>query len=151
MSLQFNVTSRGQLKMDKPATAKILVIDYDRATRDDIVQHLRLSDLDLVIKSAHNPVTGLQTAGQFLPDLIILDLLLPGGVGANYVAELKAEPRLRLAKIIMLTAEDSYANSWQSFDDGVDSFISKPLDLMELTAQVEVLLASKARQPHAPH
>ena len=130
--------------MSAPATIKILVVDPDIQLRTEIVEGLKLVGTTLNIKSAGSILTGLQLAQTFQPNLIILDLQ-PGELPFNLVRELKVDPQLRRAKTLVLTAHDSQANRWESFENGIDAFMSKPLDLVELTARVEVLLAAKGR------
>lgn len=120
--------------------AKILVIDDNRDIRDSIEAGLELSGVELTIAKASNAVMGLQSAKTNPPDVIILDLQMPGGSGFDFMIELKKDPRLKTVNVIMLTAVDSQANLWKSIEHDVDDFLSKPFDLSELEAHVKNLL-----------
>ncbi len=101
---------------------------------------MELPGIELAITTAPNAVTGLQIAKKNPPDVIILDLQMPGGSGFDFMSELKADPRLKNVKVLMLTAIDSQANLWESIERDIDDFLSKPFDFNELEARVRNLL-----------
>lgn len=75
-----------------------------------------------------------------LPDLILMDWMLPGMSGRHLVEQLRADPATQSLPIIMLTAKAEEADKLEGFTAGVDDYITKPFNVSELTARVKALL-----------
>jgi CheY-like chemotaxis protein len=75
------------------------------------------------------------------PDLIVLDMMMPGRTGLEVLAELRREPRFAETAVIMLTARAQVADRQAAEDAGVDRFLPKPFSPLELEAVVSELLA----------
>jgi len=68
-------------------------------------------------------------AGEARPDLVLLDLNLPRKDGREVLSELKADPELKTIPVIVLTTSDADQDVWKAYDSGVNSYITKPVDL----------------------
>ena len=84
-------------------------------------------------------------AGQ-LPDLILLDWMLPDGSGPAFARKLRAEARTRDIPIIMLTARAEEDDKVQGLQSGVDDYVTKPFSPRELEARIQAVL--RRRVPH---
>jgi len=126
-------------------TQKILVIE-DRREVLDVLQRT-LSDNGYVVLTAADGDTGLQTALDQQPDLIILDIGLPKRNGLSVARELRA--RAFTAPVLMLTARDTVTDKVQGFDAGADDYLAKPFDYDELLARVRALLRRAALRDEA--
>lgn len=74
------------------------------------------------------------------PELIILDVMLPGKDGVTLLRELKADPALRDIPVIMATAKGAEYDKIQSLDLGADDYLVKPFGVMELVSRVRAVL-----------
>lgn len=74
------------------------------------------------------------------PELILLDIMLPGESGASILEQLRANPATAWIPVIMLTAKDSEDDIVSGLDCGADDYIAKPFDMMELIARVKAVL-----------
>ena len=125
--------------------ARILIIEDDPT----ILKLLR-SDLELEgykVATAANGIAGLERAKAWKPDLIILDLMLPGMTGYEICRTLRKEGAEVL--ILMLTARGQEAEKVVGLEQGADDYVTKPYGAMELIARVKALL--RRSQRHALH
>ena len=74
------------------------------------------------------------------PDLLLLDIMLPGEDGITILKRLRAQPETRDIPVIMLTAKNAEYDRVQGLDAGADDYISKPFGMMELVARVRAVL-----------
>jgi len=114
---------------------RILVIEDD----EGIVRVLRraLSYEGYTVDTALDGETGLTLAREHQPDLVILDLMLPGIDGIEVCQRLRV---ISSTPIIMLTAKDAVQDRVQGLDAGADDYMTKPFDLEELLARLRALL-----------
>ncbi|MDR3135321.1 MAG: response regulator [Deltaproteobacteria bacterium] len=82
------------------------------------------------------------------PDLILLDIMMPGMNGFEVCAHLKKEESLALVPVVMVTALQDVNDRVKALDEGADDFLTKPVDRMELRARVRSLLKVKAYNDH---
>jgi len=75
------------------------------------------------------------------PDLVLLDIMLPGSSGYDVCAEIRRSPELDLVRILMMTARGSASEQRKAISLGADGFISKPFDLADLRREMRRLLA----------
>ena len=81
-----------------------------------------------------------------LPDLILLDIMLPGQDGYSILEKLKKEPKTRDIPVIMVTAKEAEYDKVRGLDSGADDYITKPFGMMEFISRVKaVLRRSKKR------
>ncbi len=94
--------------------------------------------------------TALARAEAELPDLVILDLMLPGMDGLEIVRRLRQNDRTMLLPIIMMTAKGEESDKLIGLETGADDYIAKPFSLKELVARVKSLLRRVERSDTAP-
>ena len=81
-----------------------------------------------------------------LPDLIVLDWMLPGNSGINLARKLRTDERTRAVPIIMLTARSGESDKIEGLDAGADDYITKPFSPKELLARIKAVLRRRAPQ-----
>ena len=115
---------------------KILLIDDDEALQQLLGEFLQESDYHML--AASNGLEGLRCAYQEHPDLVLLDVMLPGMDGWEVCARLREMSDI---PIIMLTAKTTEADKLRGFRLGVDDYVTKPFSFAELEARIEAVLA----------
>ena len=110
--------------------SRILVVDDDRAVRV-LLKSILVKDSHEVIESPDGS-SALVATREERPDLILLDLMLPGKDGFTVFKELRADTRTSQIPVIMLTASASQVHRLDALRTGVDDYISKPFDPEEL-------------------
>ena len=114
---------------------KILVIDDEHKIVEICQDYLKASGFDVV--SASDGLQGLTTARREKPDLIVLDLMMPGMDGLDVCRTLRREGNI---PIIMLTARVEESDKLVGLELGADDYITKPFSPRELVARVRVVL-----------
>ncbi|NJN66931.1 MAG: response regulator [Chloroflexaceae bacterium] len=122
--------------MNRPST--ILIVDDDLSGRETLEALLMSPGYQLAF--AHDGPSALEQAGQLLPDLILLDVMMPGMDGFEVCRRLRQDPRLAEVPIIMVTALDDRESRLQGIQSGADDFISKPFNRAELRSRVQTIL-----------
>ena len=128
-----------------PETAKnmahnsiVLVVD-DEPIGLEVVKAL-LYDSDYTLHFASNGMEALQKTEELRPDLILLDVLMPGMSGYDVCRRIRALPHLADIPIILLTALNDRDAKIRGIQSGADDFISKPFDRLELSVRVKTIL-----------
>ncbi|RYE89285.1 MAG: response regulator transcription factor, partial [Cytophagaceae bacterium] len=129
----------------KPATYKILVVDDD----PDIVELLEfnLKKEGYLTASASDGRRALAVAQDFVPDIILLDVMMPHLDGIATCRLLREQTRLNDTYIIVLTARSEEFSEVAAFDAGADDFIAKPIKPRALLSR----LAAVVRRDQDPH
>jgi DNA-binding response OmpR family regulator len=123
---------------DTPAR-RILVADDDPAIRDLLGVILTAEGFEVVhAADGHEAWT---LAQQAMPELIVLDVMMPERDGLDVLASLKANPRTKDIPVVLLTAKATDADVWEGWQAGADYYMTKPFVLDELLHFVEYLLA----------
>ena len=117
-------------------TAKLLLIDDDRTLLSLLGEFLRGENFEVSV--AANGETGLRLAYESHPDLVLLDVMLPGMDGWEICARLREMSRV---PIIMLSAKATEADKLRGFRLGVDDYVTKPFSFVELVARIQAVLA----------
>jgi diguanylate cyclase (GGDEF)-like protein len=120
---------------------RILIVDDTEDIRELLC--LRLEAEGYEARAAANGETGLDIARQWQPDLILLDLMMPGMDGYEVCRHLKALPATRRTPVIFLTARTDVTDRVKGLSHGAVDYISKPFDSRELLARVQVALRAK--------
>jgi CheY-like chemotaxis protein len=109
------------------------------------VLHRRLSRAGFDVKVATNGREGVEWAKTLLPDLVVMDLNLPGLNGLEATRALKSQPETRHIPIIVLTAHTSSRSREEAFAAGCDDYDTKPIDVAGLLRRINALLARSAK------
>jgi len=120
---------------------KILVVDDEESLAEMVCRALKQQGYRTV--SANDGDAALELIEEELPDLVVLDLMLPKMDGWEVCRRAKAEPALKDIPIMMLTARSSSEDVVQGLDLGADDYLKKPFALEELLARVRALLRRK--------
>ncbi len=119
----------------RPGT-RILLVEDDRSIASFVAPELEHLGFD--VRCAHDGLLGLEEARVFEPELIVLDIMLPGLDGVGVLQRMRrAGSRV---PVIMLTARDSTLDKVHSLDSGADDYLTKPFDVEELLARIRALL-----------
>ena len=121
--------------------AKILVVDDD-------ARNLRLAVTALeqaghVVLSAEGGAEGIAAALEHAPDLVLMDVQMPGMDGVSALRRLRAEPRTAALKVVALTALAMKGDRERLLAEGFDGYLEKPIRYKTLLASVAALLASE--------
>jgi DNA-binding response OmpR family regulator len=114
---------------------KILVVEDDRSLRDALAYNLRKQEYTPVM--AEDAPTAVLTARRERPDLVLLDLMLPGGSGFDVCRDIRTFSNV---PIIMLTARGEEIDRVLGLEIGADDYVTKPFSLRELLARVKANL-----------
>jgi diguanylate cyclase (GGDEF)-like protein len=107
---------------------------------------VRLRPEGLRIEHARSPSEGLTKAASLRPDLILLDVEMPGMGGMEVCSRLKADPLTSMVPVIFLTGAESVDFKVRGFDLGAVDYVTKPFDAAELRARVRAALRTKRFQ-----
>jgi len=132
--------------------ARILIIDDDVLLIRLLEQHLKSKGFE--VASACYVGEGLEMAVAIMPDLIMLDLLLPDATGYQACGILRQHPQTKLIPIIMMTSAARLPSQHRIGRlMGADEYLVKPLDLIDVENKIQALLNEKrhaAEEPESP-
>ena len=117
---------------------KILIVEDERDIADLVGFNLERAGYDVL--KAHDGITGTEVAIRERPDLVILDLMLPGKDGYGVFKELRRDSRSRDIPVIMLTARAQTEDRIQGLEAGADDYLTKPFSPKELMLRVQAVL-----------
>ncbi len=124
--------------------ATILVVEDEPAIQELIAYNLKQAGhLALRADNAEQAMNLVQNA---LPDLVLLDWMLPGQSGIDFARRLRTDKRTRTVPIIMLTARSDEQDKLAGLDSGADDYITKPFSPRELNARIKAVLRRRAPQ-----
>jgi len=121
---------------------KILIADDETVNLDFF--EVMLSKLGFVVEKCDNGSDVLEKVKKFMPDLIILDNIMPGMTGREITKVLKKDPNFKEISIIMLSALDDVKDKVAGFEAGVDDYITKPFNFTEVLARINAVLRNRA-------
>jgi len=124
--------------------ASILVVEDEPAIQELISITLARNGHD--VRRSVNAKEAYDEVVAALPDLILLDWMLPDGSGPSLARRLRSEPRTREVPIIMLTARAADDDKVQGLDSGVDDYVTKPFSPRELEARIQAVLRRRTPQ-----
>lgn len=128
---------------------KILIVDDEPDITDFLSYNLRKEGYS--VRSALDGETGMQIAKEFLPDLIILDLMLPGEDGISITQTIREHPLLKDTLIMLLTARGEDYSQVAGFTAGADDYVVKPVRPAVIVSRVKALLKRKIREAKPNH
>lgn len=120
---------------------KVLLVDDDPHLRKILAQVLTKNDFDVVI--AEDGATGLRAAKRQKPDLIILDIIMPGMDGFEVAQRLHDDPASARIPIMVLTAYATPYGRKAAVEVGVDDFVTKPFGIDDIVAKVKTMTTSR--------
>lgn len=115
----------------------VFIVDDEPTSRETLVAMLEGENYELQL--AKDGIQALQMLEQLQPDLILLDIMMPGMDGFEVCRRIRSTPPLAEVPIIMLTALDDRDSLLRGIESGADDFLSKPVDRRELTARVHTI------------
>jgi DNA-binding response OmpR family regulator len=123
-------------------SGRVLVVEDDEGIRDMLKYNLTAAGFS--VQEASDGASGLRTARTSRPDLVLLDLMLPGMSGFDFCRALRKSSRV---PIIIITAKDSEVDKIVGLELGADDYITKPFSIREVLARVHAVL--RRAQPDA--
>ncbi len=120
----------------------VLVVEDEAAIAELISINLRHAGYDVTIAATADQAQAAVDA--VLPDLVLLDWMLPGQSGLALAKQWRSQPRTRELPIIMLTARSGEADKIGGLDAGADDYLTKPFSTKELLARMRAVLRRKA-------
>jgi DNA-binding response OmpR family regulator len=119
----------------RPGT-RVLVVEDDRYIRELVAMELEHRGLEVLC--VPDGPSGLEAAGRFRPDIVVLDVMLPGLDGVGVLKRLRAGGSR--VPVVMLTARDAPTDKVHSLDLGADDYLTKPFHVEELLARMRAVL-----------
>lgn len=116
----------------------VLVVEDDAGVRTLLVA--TLNDAGLAVSEASDVRSAEHALADGIPDLFVIDWMLPGTSGLEYVRELRRRETTRLTPVLMLTARDEEDAKVRGLESGADDYVTKPFSPRELQARVAALL-----------
>lgn len=129
------------------ARPRVLIIEDERGLTEVLVYNLDREGYETVV--AYDGQEGLRKAQTLLPDLILLDLMLPGVGGLEVCRQLKAGDRTRDIPIVMLTAKAEEIDQVVGFQMGADDYVTKPFSVKVLMQRIKALQRRRETTPEA--
>lgn len=126
---------------------KVLVID-DEADITNLVGY-SLRAKGFAVEAVNDPNQSIGVARSFMPDLVILDVMMPELNGLQICRMLRADPKLKAVPVIFLTAKAEEADRIQGFEVGADDYVCKPFSPKELVMRVQSILR-RTGEPTTP-
>jgi two-component system phosphate regulon response regulator PhoB len=128
--------------MNEPITAKILVVDDEPDVTTLLAYHLKAAGHSVQV--LNDPRRAVNLAKEFLPDLVILDVMMPDLSGLEICRALRTDPRLKQVPVVFLTAKAEENDRISGLESGADDYVCKPFSTKELMLRVQSLLRRRA-------
>jgi len=120
----------------------ILVVEDEPAIQDLIQINLQMAGYRVLIHgNAEDAIKGIQRE---LPDLVLLDWMLPGMSGVELARRLRGDARTKSLPIILLTARGEEQDKLKGLEEGADDYITKPFSVREMEARIKAVLRRRA-------
>ncbi|SDB45148.1 two-component system, OmpR family, phosphate regulon response regulator PhoB [Desulfonatronum thiosulfatophilum] len=119
-------------------TNKVLVIEDEEDIQNLLLLNLESSGYKVFVTD--NGFDGLKVAREELPEVILLDLMLPHMDGLEMCRRLKSDPKLKQIKVLMLTAKGEEVDRIVGFELGADDYVVKPFSIRELLLRIKALI-----------
>ena len=119
---------------------RILVIEDEEAIRN--ILRVQLESAGFAVETADDGASGLVRAGTLQPDLVLLDVMIPGRDGYAVCQEIRANPAWRDMRIVMLTAKGGDIQREKGLSLGADEYVTKPFSTRDLVDRIRRMLGS---------
>lgn len=126
------------------AMALIYIVEDDESIRE--IESIALKNSNYIVSAFENAKEFYKKLDELVPDLILLDVMLPDESGYDIVRKLRKRPATQDIPIIMVTAKTTEMDMIKGFDGGADDYIKKPFSIMELITRVKALLRRTAKE-----
>lgn len=123
--------------------ALIYIVEDDESIRE--IESIALKNSNYIVSAFENAKEFYKKLDELVPDLILLDVMLPDESGYDIVRKLRKRPATQDIPIIMVTAKTTEMDMIKGFDGGADDYIKKPFSIMELITRVKALLRRTAK------
>lgn len=120
------------------APQKILVVDDETDVTELLAYTLKAKGY--VVETLNDPNRSIGLARTFLPDLVVLDVMMPDLSGIQICRMLRADPKLKKVPVIFLTAKTEEADRIQGLETGADDYLCKPFSTKELALRIQSIL-----------
>src|SRR6476660_8118161 len=117
---------------DEPAIQELIAVNLEHAGHQ-VLRAASVPEAEALVR-------------EVLPDLVLLDWMLPGPPGVNFARQLRAEQRTRDIPIIMLTARAQEQDTIAGLESGADDYVTKPFSPRELLARIKAVMRRRAPQ-----
>ena len=118
--------------------ALIYIVEDDASIRE--IETIALKNSNYMLQAFERASVFYEKMEELLPDLILLDIMLPDEDGYRIVRRLRSNPKTRHIPVMMITAKTTEMDMVKGLDDGADDYIRKPFSVMELLSRVRALL-----------
>ena len=118
--------------------AFIFIVEDDANIRE--IETIALKNSNYEVKAFENAKAFYKKLEETIPDLVILDVMLPDESGYKILKNLRMSEKTRKIPVIMVTAKTQELDMIRGFDEGADDYIKKPFSIMELISRVKALL-----------
>jgi len=122
----------------------VLVVDDELVVRS--VLRRALSSFGYGVRLATGGAEAISELGREPPDIVVLDVSMPGVDGLQVLAHMRADPVLEYIPCLLLTGRDTIRDKVEGFGQGADDYVTKPFDLLELDLKLKALLRRAKRQ-----
>lgn len=117
---------------------KILLVDDESDVTDLLAYNLKAKGF--VVEAVNDPNRSVGVARTFMPDLVILDVMMPDLNGIQICRMLRADPKLKKVPVFFLTAKAEESDRIQGLETGADDYVCKPFSTKELILRVQSIL-----------
>lgn len=124
--------------------ALIYIVEDDESIRE--IETIALKNSNYIVSAFENAKEFYKELDELVPDLILLDVMLPDESGYDIVRKLRKRPATQDIPIIMVTAKTTEMDMIKGLDGGADDYIKKPFSIMELITRVKALLRRTAKE-----
>ena len=118
--------------------ALIYIVEDDASIRE--IETIALKNSNYMVQAFERASVFYEKMEELLPDLILLDIMLPDEDGYRIVRRLRSNPKAKNIPVMMITAKTTEMDMVKGLDDGADDYIRKPFSVMELLSRVRALL-----------
>ena len=126
------------------AMALIYIVEDDESIRE--IETIALKNSNYIVSAFENAKEFYKKLDELVPDLILLDVMLPDESGYDIVRKLRKRPATQDIPIIMVTAKTTEMDMIKGLDGGADDYIKKPFSIMELITRVKALLRRTVKE-----
>lgn len=124
--------------------ALIYIVEDDESIRE--IETIALKNSNYIVSAFENAKEFYKKLDELVPDLILLDVMLPDESGYDIVRKLRKRPATQDIPIIMVTVKTTEMDMIKGLDGGADDYIKKPFSIMELITRVKALLRRTAKE-----